>query len=83
MTHTDTPPVAEAPSGAPHLTSDTLLTQPIVSRRVGDPSRATLYRWMRAGHFPRAVRIGGKSYWSEREIDQWIVDRLAERATRG
>lgn len=77
MTHSDTPLTASPRVGSDE--PDSLLTLPTVSRRVGDPSRATLYRWMRAGTFPRAVRIAGKSYWSAREIDAWIATRLASR----
>jgi predicted DNA-binding transcriptional regulator AlpA len=33
----------------------------------------TLWAWMRAGSFPRARIVGGKSMWRSDEIDQWLA----------
>jgi predicted DNA-binding transcriptional regulator AlpA len=33
----------------------------------------TLWKWMRAGTFPRARVIGGKSVWLEHEVNAWIA----------
>lgn len=48
-------------------------------------SRATLYRQIKAGHFPEPVRLTGRSNthcdtsravaWREEEIRQWIANR--------
>lgn len=40
----------------------------------------TIYRHMAEGRFPRQTRIGRAAAWSEREIDDWIAARLADRA---
>ena len=45
--------------------------------RFSDP---TLYRKIKDGTFPRPCKIGANSNaWSEREIQLWIAERLAER----
>jgi prophage regulatory protein len=41
-------------------------------------SRARLYQLVKAGEFPRQVRVGGRAFWLEREVDAW-VDTLAEQ----
>lgn len=43
--------------------------------------RAHLYNLMRAGKFPKALRLGVRAVgWDSVEIEQWISDRLKERA---
>lgn len=45
---------------------------------ISDPS---LYRWERAGKFPRRLQLGGNSVgWLASEVDAWIT---AKAATRG
>jgi prophage regulatory protein len=40
----------------------------------------TVYRWERAGQFPRRVQLGTNSVgWFEDEVNQWLADR--ERVT--
>jgi prophage regulatory protein len=42
--------------------------------------RAHLYGLMKAGKFPRCVRLGTRNVgWDSYEVDQWIADRLKER----
>jgi prophage regulatory protein len=43
-------------------------------------SMVTLWRWERAGKFPRRVRVSHlKVAWVESEIDQHIASRIAAR----
>ena len=36
-------------------------------------SRATIYRWMDAGDFPRSIALGGNSIaWSEKSVQEWM-----------
>jgi prophage regulatory protein len=43
-------------------------------------SRATIYRGIAAGTFPKPVKIGAHSIaFVESEIDAWIAARTAER----
>ena len=43
-------------------------------------SMVTLWRWEKAGKFPRRVRVSHiKVAWVEDEIDTWIAARISER----
>jgi prophage regulatory protein len=47
-----------------------------VCRRSG-LSRATIYRLMSSGDFPKGHRLSrGAVGWSEEEVDRWIADKL-------
>jgi prophage regulatory protein len=55
-----------------------ILRKPTVRERIGNPSEATLWRWIRAGNFPAPIRIGPNSVgWLETEINEWIAARAA------
>lgn len=59
-----------------------LIRLPEVQHKTGQ-CKTVIYDGMAAGTFPHSIPIGPKSVaWLEAEIDQWIVDRLAERASR-
>lgn len=59
-------------SALPH---DVLLRLPDVRRRVA-LSRATIYRLMRVGQFPAAVRLTTRSVaWRAADVDHWINSR--------
>jgi prophage regulatory protein len=38
-----------------------------------------IWRLIRAGDFPKPVKIGNRNHWAETEIDQYIADKLAQR----
>jgi prophage regulatory protein len=42
-------------------------------------SRVQLWRLIRAGKFPRQIKVGTKNAWVEREIDAWIESLIAAR----
>ena len=56
---------------------DSILRLPDVLARVGF-SRTTLWRWIRAGTFPRPLALGPAASmgWRASDIDQWIADRI-------
>lgn len=57
-----------------------ILRRPEVEAKTGF-KRAHIYSLMRAGKFPKALRLGIRAVgWDAAEIDQWIADRLEERA---
>ena len=60
------------------VTVDRLLRRPEVELATG-MKRATLYRDMALGRFPRPVKIGKRAVaWPQSVIDAWIADRKAE-----
>lgn len=38
-----------------------------------------IWRLIRAGAFPKPVKIGNRNHWVETEIDQYIADKLKQR----
>jgi len=43
--------------------------------------RAHIYNLMKKGQFPKALRLGVRAVgWDSIEIDQWITERLNNRA---
>ncbi|MGO3130355.1 MAG: AlpA family transcriptional regulator [Alcaligenes sp.] len=43
--------------------------------------RAHIYNLMKKGQFPQALRLGVRAVgWDSAEIDQWITERLNNRA---
>lgn len=41
-------------------------------------SRATIYNWIRDGHFPKPIRIGPRAVrWRKSDIEKWIEGREA------
>jgi prophage regulatory protein len=48
--------------------------------KVTSLSKATIYRFVREGNFPRPLKLGRRSSsWAESEITEWIVSRFALR----
>lgn len=55
------------------MSSDRLVRLPEVIQRTG-VSRATIYRKVDQGTFPRPVRLGPNTVaWYESQLDQWIA----------
>jgi prophage regulatory protein len=61
--------------------ADRLLPLIEVARTIGT-SRSKLYELMEVGDFPRPVKIGRRTHFSDREVQSWIVSRLAARDCR-
>ena len=54
------------------------LTYKQIAARIGNPTRATIARWIRHGSFPEPVRlgaVGGRIAWREADIDEWMTSR--------
>ena len=53
------------------------LTAMLVNRRVLrqliPASDMTVWRWERAGKFPKRIAINGRNYWRKDEIDDWLI----------
>lgn len=42
--------------------------------------RSTIYKYIKLGTFPDAVKLGGRSVaWIEAEVIAWIAERIRER----
>ena len=51
-----------------------------VAKMVGT-TRATVYKMMDAGTFPRPIYIGKRSpRWTENDLEKWLAGRERERA---
>lgn len=66
------------------LEQDCFLRRPTVEKIIGQ-STSSLYELMKAGKFPRPVKLNPESKrspvaWLESEVRQWQRDRIAERA---
>ncbi|MBI4858989.1 MAG: helix-turn-helix domain-containing protein [Candidatus Riflebacteria bacterium] len=64
-------------SGAPDL-PDRLLTRAMLREHV-PVSDMCLWRWIRAGKFPAAIKFNGRRYWRASEIQAWIDRHSATR----
>jgi prophage regulatory protein len=43
-------------------------------------SRAHVYRMIKAGNFPRPLKLGvGTTAWLEEEIDRWLARHITKR----
>lgn len=60
----------------PNTAPDRLLTRQVVSEMVGFKTTA-IYAKIAAGEFPRPVKIGRCSRWSERAVAEWIEEQKA------
>lgn len=58
-----------------------LVSASAVKRKLGDCSAATLWRLRHRPEsgFPAAIRINGRLYWYEHEVDAWL-ERAREAA---
>ena len=57
-----------------------ILRLPDVRRATGI-SKATLYRLVNAGRFPRPVQLGARCVgWRATEIERWLAERPPARA---
>mgnify|MGYP000315344389 FL=1 len=41
-------------------------------------SRATIYRWMKEGKFPKPIHLGANMVrWKKSDIDNWLAEKEA------
>lgn len=65
------------------MTTDVFIRLPEVKRSVSI-SRSEIYRRMRAGEFPRPVKIGVRAVaWTRSSIQSWIDARIRESRDGG
>ena len=62
----------------PVVPRDRLIRLPIVEENTGC-KKSTIYELMRAGKFPKSVRLNARMVaWAETAVLQWVQDRIAE-----
>lgn len=55
----------------------------LTAKNIRPFSREQRYRLIRAGKFPKPLKIGARNFWPEHEIDEWQAQRIADAlATR-
>ncbi|MBW4204299.1 AlpA family phage regulatory protein [Enterobacter cloacae subsp. cloacae] len=42
--------------------------------------KGSIYSWMKAGKFPKPIKIGRSVRWVSTEVEEWIAEKI--RATR-
>jgi predicted DNA-binding transcriptional regulator AlpA len=45
-------------------------------------NKATIWRKLKAGEFPRPIMVGNRHAWVEREIDEYIAGLVAKRDSK-
>ena len=58
---------------------DRLIDGEEAGRITGVKSPSRRYALIAAGKFPRLVKVGSSTFFSERECRQFVADRIAER----
>jgi prophage regulatory protein len=57
-------------------TTPRILRLPETRHAVGGVCRTTIYDWVKAGRFPRPVKIGPRAIgWRESDIAEWLASR--------
>jgi predicted DNA-binding transcriptional regulator AlpA len=71
-------------SAAPAIIEgERLLKWAQVRPRIGDVSRSTVWRWIRAGEFIKPVQLGKRRIaFRESELNLWLASRPAAQAYR-
>ena len=57
---------------------ESLIRLPEVRKKLGNVGRSTIYYWLSRPEelqFPKQIKIGKSSFWSERELENWLQSR--------
>jgi predicted DNA-binding transcriptional regulator AlpA len=55
--------------------------RPMAKTMLGNPSKSTIYRWIRRENFPKPIKLSPScSVWNISEVQTWIASR--ERGAR-
>ncbi|MEP3632376.1 MAG: AlpA family phage regulatory protein [Shimia thalassica] len=47
-------------------------------RKLGDRGRTTIYRDVEAGRLPEPIKLGGRLYWVEEDIDKALAKQFTK-----
>ena len=53
---------------------DRYLTLTELRAKLGNRSRSAIYLDLAAGRLPKPVKLGGRLYWPEGDLDAWMRD---------
>lgn len=53
------------------MLNDNLLTAKQISQAI-NKSKATIYRWVKTGKFPKPIKINNSTLWRASEINAWL-----------
>ena len=67
-----------APSGTKRSSQVRLLTLNELRNVLGGRGRTTIYRDIAAGRIPAPIKIGGRLYWREDEIEAFFMEMANE-----
>lgn len=59
------------------MLNDNLLTAKQISQAV-NKSKATIYRWVNAGKFPKPIKINNSTLWRASEVNAWLANPTAQ-----
>lgn len=64
-------------------TSERLIPKPELKAQLGNPSDTTIWRLVKSHGLPPPVRVSpGRVMWIQREVDEWIAAKSAERSSK-
>ena len=46
--------------------------------KLGGRGRTTVYRDIELGRLPQPIKLGGRLYWIESQVDDWLASRTQE-----
>ena len=46
--------------------------------KLGGRGRTTVYRDIEFGRLPQPIKLGGRLYWIESQVDDWLASRTQE-----
>ena len=41
--------------------------------------KTVIYEWIKAGTFPKPIKLGSASAWPEHEVDNWIAQQVEQQ----
>lgn len=62
------------------MLNDSLVTAKELSTSL-KKSKATIYRWVNAGKFPKPIKINNSTLWRASEVNAWINNPTTWEAT--
>lgn len=55
-----------------HTLKDSFLTAKQLSNNL-QKSKSTIYRWVKAGQFPKPIKINNSTLWKVSDVNHWIT----------